>query len=115
MGISPVTVAFLRQAGLDAVHLHEEQLDKLPDSEILDKARTEGRVLLTSDLDFGDLLAASGEALPTVVVFRLRSMVPENVNRHVTMLLAQHSAELEQGVVVSVAEDHIRTRRLPIE
>ncbi len=110
MGISPLTVAFLGQAGHDAVHLHEEGLDPLPDAQILDKARTEGRVLLTSDLDFGDLLAASGAALQTVVVFRLRSMVPDNVNRHIAMLLAQHSAELEQGAVVSVAEDHIRIR-----
>jgi predicted nuclease of predicted toxin-antitoxin system len=115
MGISPMTVAFLRQAGHEAVHLHEEGLDTLPDSQILQKARTESRVLLTSDLDFGDLLAASGAALPTVVVFRLRSMVPDNVNRHIAMLLSQHSAELEAGAVVSVAEDHIRVRRLPIE
>jgi predicted nuclease of predicted toxin-antitoxin system len=115
MGISPVTVAFLPHAGHEAIHLHEEGLDNLPDSQVLQKAHLERRVLLTSDLDFGDLLAASGAALPTVVVFRLRSMVPDNVNRHVTMLLAQHSAELEAGAVVSVAEDHIRVRRLPIE
>jgi len=115
MGISPVTVVFLRQAGHDAVHLHEAGLDTLPDSHILDKARFEQRALLTSDLDFGDLLAASGAALPTVVVLRLRSMVPDNVNRHLAMLLAQHSTELEQGAIVSVAEDHIRVRRLPIE
>lgn len=36
MGISPVTVAFLRQAGHDAVHLHEEGLHTLPDSQVLD-------------------------------------------------------------------------------
>jgi predicted nuclease of predicted toxin-antitoxin system len=115
MGISPVTVAFLRQTGHEAIHLHEEGLDTLPDSQILRKARSESRVLLTSDLDFGDLLAASGETLPTVVVFRLRSMVPDNVNRHIGMLLAQHLTALEQGAIVSVAEDHIRVRRLPIE
>lgn len=115
MGISPITVAFLREAGHDVIHLHEAELDTLPDSQILNKARAESRILLTNDLDFGDLLAARGEALPTVVVFRLRSMVPENVNRHLAMLLAQHSIELEQGAIVSVAEDHIRVRRLPIE
>ncbi len=114
MGISPMTVEFLRQAGHDALHLHAAGLDTLADPLILEKARQEGRILLTSDLDFTDLLAASGEALPTVVIFRLRSMVPDNVNRHLAMLLAQHSADLEQGVIVSVAEDHIRVRRLPI-
>jgi predicted nuclease of predicted toxin-antitoxin system len=91
MGISPTTVAYLRAAGHNAIHLHEAQQDTLPDSAILAKARSEDRILLTSDLDFGDLLAASGEALPTVAIFRLRSMVPENVNRHIGMLLDQYS------------------------
>lgn len=115
MGISPVTGSFLLEAGHEASHLQEAGLDTMPDHQILQKARAEGCVLLTSDLDFGDLLAASGAALPTVVVFRLRSLVPENVNRHVAMLLARHSSELERGAIVSVAEDHIRVRRLPIE
>lgn len=115
MGISPLTVAFLRRAGHDALHLHEVGLNTLPDALILQKARDEGRILLTSDLDFADLLAAGGEALPTVVIFRLRNMSPDSVNRHLELLLAHYSAELEQGVIVSVAEDHIRVRRLPIE
>jgi len=115
MGISPSTVAFLRQNGHEAVHLHDVDLDTLTDPVIMQKARAEDRVLLTSDLDFGDLLAASGESLPSVVIFRLRSMVPQNVNRHIEMLLKQYAGELEQGVIVSVAEDHIRVRRLPID
>jgi predicted nuclease of predicted toxin-antitoxin system len=115
MGISPLTVGFLRYGGHDALHLHEVALDSLADALILKKARAEGRILLTNDLDFGDLLAASGDALPSLAIFRLRSMVPDNVNRHLELLLAHHEFELEQGVAVSVAEDHIRIRRLPIE
>lgn len=51
MGISPKTVAFLRGHGHDAVHLHEEGLDRLEDAVILAKAREECRVLLTHDLN----------------------------------------------------------------
>jgi predicted nuclease of predicted toxin-antitoxin system len=39
MGISPVTVAFLRDLGHEAVHLHEEGLDRLLDPDILRKAQ----------------------------------------------------------------------------
>nr|MDJ0745479.1 DUF5615 family PIN-like protein [Xenococcaceae cyanobacterium MO_167.B27] len=53
MGISPRTVAKLRNEGYDAVHLVEEGLEKLEDREILIKARDEGRIVLTVDLDFG--------------------------------------------------------------
>jgi predicted nuclease of predicted toxin-antitoxin system len=38
MGISPRAVDFLRDMGHDAVHLYEEGLERLPDSDILAKA-----------------------------------------------------------------------------
>ena len=34
MGISPKTVGYLQSLGYDAVHLHDEDLDRLPDSAI---------------------------------------------------------------------------------
>ncbi len=39
MGISPKTVAFLQGLGHAAEHLHHQDLDRLPDSAILDKAK----------------------------------------------------------------------------
>src|ERR1051325_9222577 len=59
------TIASLREAGHDSVHLRDEGLMRMEDAGILDKARSEGRVVLTFDLDFGDLLAASGANLPS--------------------------------------------------
>lgn len=114
MGLSPKTGAVLRALGHEAVHLHEEGLDKLPDPEILDKARREKSVLLTHDLDFPDLMAASGAALPSVVVFRLRNMRPENVEQHLVKALEQSGTALERGAIVSVNERVIRIRSLPL-
>jgi len=67
MGISPRTIALLREQGYDAIHLVEQNLERMPDPNILDKARQEERILLTVDLDFAQLLAMSGERLPTYV------------------------------------------------
>lgn len=114
MGLSPATAAFLRRLGHEAVHLHEEGLDQLPDPQILAKARQEGFVLLTHDLDFPDLMAASGDALPSLIVFRLRSMRPENVESHLTKALDQLGTALERGAIVSVNERVIRVRFLPL-
>ncbi|MEQ9549499.1 MAG: DUF5615 family PIN-like protein [Coleofasciculus sp. G3-WIS-01] len=72
MGISPRTVNWLKAAGYDAIHLVEEGLERLADDEILVKAREEGRILLTVDLDFGYLLAVSGETLPSVILLSCR-------------------------------------------
>jgi predicted nuclease of predicted toxin-antitoxin system len=73
MGVSLTTVEALRAANHDAVHLRDEGLIRLPDPDIVRKALAEGRIVLTFDLDFGDILAiARGEA-PSVVIFRLRN------------------------------------------
>ncbi len=115
MGISPLTIAFLRSHGHEAKHLHEEGLDRMPDSEILAKARVEGCVLLTSDLDFGEIAIASRSPLPSVIIFRLQPpMRADKVNRYLERVLDQYAIDLNQGAIISVTEGQIRVRRLPL-
>lgn len=114
MGISPKTVAFLQSFGHDAVHLHDQSLDRLEDSAILAKAQEEDRILLTHDLDFGELIAVSGVRLPSIVVFRLRNMRPEMVSRYLQGIIDQHWESLEKGAIISVTEGQIRVRLLPL-
>jgi len=90
MGISIKSAAFLRMMGYQASHLFELHLERLPDLDIIEKARSENLVILTHDLDFSGLMAAGGERLPSVVTFRLRNMRPYNVNRHLKILIANH-------------------------
>ncbi|MGB8647669.1 MAG: DUF5615 family PIN-like protein [Anaerolineae bacterium] len=115
MGISPLTVVFLRNQGHQAEHLHELGLDRLPDSEILARARIQSAIVLTCDLDFGDLLAASSANLPSVVIFRLKPpMTPDKVNHSLEQILREHAHDLEQGAILSVDEKRVRVRRLPV-
>ncbi len=53
MGISPKTVTLLLGLGRDAVHLSEQGLERLPDPDIAEKARQEGRIVLVHDLGLG--------------------------------------------------------------
>jgi len=115
MGISPQSVAFLQGLGYEAVHLHAQGLNCFEDSAILGKAREEGRILLTHDLDFGELIAASGAKLPSIVVFRLRDMRPKRVNRYLESIVSEHRELLAQGAIISVTEGQIRVRVLPLE
>jgi predicted nuclease of predicted toxin-antitoxin system len=80
-GISRKTVAFLRLRGHDAVHVRELLLQRATDSELVDKARAESRVLLTFDLDFGEILALGVLKHPSVVIHRLAKM-GETINAH---------------------------------
>lgn len=114
VGISPRSAAFLRSLGHDAVHLHDEGLDRLSDAGILSKARAEGRIVLTRDLDFGELVAASRAQLPSVVTFRLQNMAADHVNRYLEIIVANYQERLAAGAMISVTERQIRVRSLPI-
>jgi predicted nuclease of predicted toxin-antitoxin system len=109
------TAASLREAGHDAVHLRDEGLLKMEDPEILAKARSENRIVLTFDLDFGDLLAASGEKLPSVIIFRLRNQTPASVRPKLFAILSECETDLNTGAVIVVEEARYRVRRLPIQ
>lgn len=114
MGISPRTINWLRNAGYDAVHLVEQGLERLPDDEILVKARDEGRILLTVDLDFGYLLAVSGERLPSVILFRLGNERYEIIHERLAEVLSECERDLIAGAIISVTDESSRVRRLPI-
>jgi predicted nuclease of predicted toxin-antitoxin system len=115
MGISPRTIALLREQGYDAIHLIEENLEKMTDQNILDKARQEERILLTVDLDFAQLLAISGDSLPSVILFRLGNVSREVVNRRLLAILNDYATELTNGLIISVTDVSIQLRHLPIQ
>lgn len=114
MGISPRTVNWLKAAGYDAIHLVEEGLEQLADDAILVKARDEGRILLTVDLDFGYLLAVSGDTLPSIILFRLGNERYEMINDRLAEALNRFEGDLTAGAIIVVSDDAFRVRRLPI-
>ena len=70
-GISHRTVEFLRRGGHDAVHIRELAMQRAADRALAEKARVDRRVLLTFDLNFGEILALGVVDRPSVVIFRL--------------------------------------------
>ncbi len=114
MGVAQSTAAFLRSQGFDAFHLRDEGLQRLDDEDIIAKARAEGRVILTHDLDFGRIVALSRAHVPSVITFRLGDMRPVQVNRYLVEVLSHFADQLDQGALVSVNEHGIRVRALPI-
>jgi len=98
----------------DVINLREEGLQGATDAEIVKKATKERRTILTRDLDFGDLMATSGEICLGIIVFRLQNERPENVNRRLEQVLKESSDALKKGAIISVEETRHRVRLLPI-
>lgn len=114
MGVDLRVVKWLREQGHDAIHLREENLQRLPNGEIFEKALREKRIILTFDLDFGEIAALSHGKEVSVVVFRLLHARAPHVIKHLSGVLDHSAGILEKGVIITVEESRYRSRPLPI-
>jgi len=71
-------------------------------------------VILTFDLDFGEIVALAGGRKIGVILFRLHNTRTPHVIDRLTAVLADSKAALVQGAVVVVEETRHRVRLLPI-
>ena len=114
MGVSQQVVGWLRSNQHDAVHLRDQGLQRLPNGDIFQKAATEGRIVLTFDLDFGEIVAASAGQIVSVILFRLRNTRSAFVIRRLEDVLNESSNDLSRGAIVVVEDGRHRVRHLPI-
>lgn len=103
-----------RERGHEVISLREQHLERMSDATILDMAKREGYVVLTFDLDFGDLLATTVQFLPSVVIFRLRNQSPRSVISRLLEVISSCHEDLLAGAIVIVEQTRYRVRRLPI-
>lgn len=104
----------LAAAGHDAVHIVDCGLAGEPDERVLAQAVDDGRVLLSADTDFGEILARSGGPAPSVILFRRADRSAESL---VSVLLANLDTvanELDRGAFVVITDDRLRIRGLPL-
>lgn len=114
MNSSSKWVAALKDAGIEAEHWSAVGDVMAGDDHIVEYAARNGRVVLTRDLDFVNILAAGGLNSPSVLLLRETDRFkPITVTRVITALRGL-SAELEAGAIVSLTAHRLRVRRLPI-
>ena len=114
MNLSPRWVEALRAAGHEAVHWSAVGQWTASDRDIMRFARDNDFVVLTHDLDFGDILAATGGAKPSVVQIRASGLGVARIGAQVIGGLALCAEELIAGALVTIDASRTRIRLLPL-
>jgi predicted nuclease of predicted toxin-antitoxin system len=115
MNLSPRWLDLLTGGGLEAVHWSAVGAGNAPDLEIMAYAKTNGYVVLTHDLDFAAILAATQGEKPSVVQIRSEQLNPEVIGERVVLALRQMATELAEGALVTVDPERTRVRVLPLD
>ena len=114
MNLSPRWISILAVAGIESVHSSTLGARNAPDTEIMAFAAANDYVVLTHDLDFGAILAATQGEKPSVVQIRAEDVSPDVIGAPVVSALRQMADELEAGVLVTVDPNRTRLRVLPL-
>ena len=114
--LPPLLADLLVAAGHDAAHVREYAMQAASDEQILARALTEDRIVVSADSDFSALLAAQEADRPSFVLFRdPNALVARDFLDMLLPALPLLEPELASGCVAVFRNKRLRVRRLPIE
>jgi predicted nuclease of predicted toxin-antitoxin system len=102
----------LRERGHDIITVHDQGLRGREDQEIAEVCHREGRVLLSFDLDFSNIIMFPPENYAGLIVLRLRSKGRKLVRKVLEHVLDRLDQEPVAGRLWIVDEQRIRIHRV---
>ena len=105
MNLSPAWVRYLAAAGHEAEHWATVGAADASDTTLMAYARERDSVVLTQDLDFGAILAATGGRKPSVVQIRGERLSPTAIGAAVVAALRMAFSGRVRGPVVALLAD----------
>jgi predicted nuclease of predicted toxin-antitoxin system len=115
MNLPPAIAAWLRAEGHDAIHVLDGGYGNLPDREIFERAAADNRIVVTCDLDFGEIAGAATRPRAGVVLLRLKLARHSYLWDRLRVAIAAAGDALEAGAIVLVEDARIRVRRMQPE
>ena len=94
VNLAPLWASRLTTLGQDAQHWSQIGSLDASDSQLLTWAAEHAAVVLTCDLDFGAMLAASQARGPSVVLLRARDVMSDQVVNQVASVLVSLATDL---------------------
>lgn len=100
--------SYLNNYGHNVTVIARDYPHALSDQEVLSIAKREGRILITNDRDFGELIFHQRLAHSGVILFRLRTTALAAKLSRLDYVLSRYSKHLNKFVVVT--DYHVRVR-----
>jgi predicted nuclease of predicted toxin-antitoxin system len=104
----------LNAVGHACRHVGDIGMSRASDTAIIEEAKRNKEVIVTHDLDYGHLLAFSGDPIPSVIIFRLRNTQLDSLFARIMSTWTEIEHPLEQGAIVVLEDAALRIRELPI-
>lgn len=104
----------LMDIGYESEHVGFIGMQSSPDEDIIDYARINNYICLTLDADFHSILVLSEKRNPSVIRIRIERLKAEDYLQLLKSILPDIENNLQTGCLVSVQEDSVRIRELPI-
>jgi predicted nuclease of predicted toxin-antitoxin system len=114
MNLSPKLVDLFEENGYTSLHWSFVGDPRATDYRILNWAKKNNHVVVTNDLDFGDILASTNAQCPSVIQIRTQDVTPNYILPILLQVFSEYKTHLVNGALVTVDEKRSRVRILPI-
>ena len=101
--LSSETAEFIRNFNYDVKSILEENLGQISDEKVIKLAKKEKRIIITHDLDFGEIYHFKEEEKIGILVLRLKNQTVEVVNNILAKFLNKKVLEkrkLEKSLII---------------
>lgn len=115
MNLPPALAGRLRAESHDAIHVTEIGHGNLSDDDIFRRAVEERRIVVTFDLDFGEIAGAAIASGSGVVLLRLKRAGQTYLWDRLRTAIAVAGQAMDDGAIVLVEDARIRVRRRQLD
>ncbi len=103
-------VEAIRSLSHDVLDIKEQNLFSMPDYDIIQMAQNTGRILITSDKDFSNILTYPPSRYQGIIVLRLSRLTINGATKRVVGFLKTLTEEQMEGKLAIIEPDRVRFR-----
>ncbi len=113
--IPPSLTNRLKSFGYDAIHIYDCGLTGQSDENIIEFASLHNYIIITHDLDYSRIISLSGNSNPSVITFRQKVISADIISDSLARVIPKISVFLTSGALVSIDQELLRYRLLPLK